>query len=147
MSKITPKQLLSYERVEELVRGVVSNSISYGIIQTAESAVKSEKIMKEISGSLEKIVNLYKNNDFISEEARVPIKELEVFWHYVSFVAKYEFEKVDEEFLFKGPEYPIDLINQIHEKSQIYGKTKLYEKLIEPIEKKINNLISIQNRK
>ena len=39
MSKITLKQLLN----EEQVHGVVSRSISYGIIQIAEYAVKSEK--------------------------------------------------------------------------------------------------------
>ncbi len=143
MSDITLKELLN----EELVHGVVSNSISYGIIQIAECAAKSEKTMKEIGSSFEKIVNLYKNDDFISEEAIDPIQELEVFWHYTSFIAKHEFEKLDEGFLFRGTEYPIELIKQIHEKSQIYGKTKLYEKLIEPIEKKINNLIHIQNRK
>jgi len=147
MSRITPKQLLDHEELREIVYGVVSRSISYGIIQIAESAVKSEDIMKGIGNSLEEIVNLYKNNDLISEEARKPIPEFEVLWHYISFITKYEFEKLDEEFLFKGPEYPIELINQIHEKSQIYGKTKLYEKLIDPIEKKINNLISTQNRK
>jgi len=131
-----------------------SNSISYVIIQIAKDAVKSEKIMTEIGTSIKKIISLYQNDNFISEGAKNPVEGLRVLWDYVSVITGHEFGELEEELLFRGSEFPIELINQIskrsnkfNEKSQIYGKTKLYEKLIEPIEKKINNLISIQNRK
>ena len=144
MSRITPKQLLNHEGVEELVCGVISNSISYVIIQIAEYAVKSEDIMKEIGSSLEKIFKIYKNPDLnlISRKPRKPIPELKEFWHNIPLIPKYKFEKLDEELLFKGPEYPIELIKELHIKSKIYGKTELYKKSIEPAEKKINNLLS-----
>ncbi len=147
MSKITPNQLLKHKDINDLIKGSIKNSISYGIIQITENAFKSEEIMKEIGNSLEKIVKVYENSDLISGNAKKAIPSLETFWYYISFITKYQFEKIDEELLFKGPEYPTELIHQLNKHSAIYGKKELYERLIRPAEEKINKAANAQNKK
>ncbi|MDD5086884.1 MAG: hypothetical protein PHV16_03965 [Candidatus Nanoarchaeia archaeon] len=142
MSKITPEQLLNHKGIKDVVKGSVYNSISYGIIQIAESAVKSEEIMREIGTSLDKIVNLYRNSDLILKEMKKTVPELKRFWDDVASIANYQFEKIDEVMLSKDARFPTELIYQINKNSSIYGKEELYGKLIKPLEEKINTIMN-----